>query len=235
MNIIKCHNLTLGYEGKEIIENIEFEVDSGDYLCIVGENGSGKSTLIKALLHIKEPMEGNVEFCGGLRANQIGYMPQQREYQSDFPASVTEVILSGRINSMHRRIFYNKDDKKALKESMEMLEIEDIANKRFTDLSGGQKQRVLLARALCAAKSVILLDEPVTGLDPMITKELYGIIDKINKQRSITVIMVSHDIDSAVKYANKILHLGISEHFFGTTAEYLVSSIGRKFLKGKQS
>ncbi len=232
MSVIKCKNLTLGYEGKEVIENINFSIEKGDYLCIVGENGSGKSTLVKGLLHMKAPMSGSVNYGDDLLNSQIGFLPQQREYSDDFPASVYEVVLSGRINSMKRRPFYNAEDKKTAEEKLKLLDIYEIKNKRFTDLSGGQKQRVLLARALCATKRMLLLDEPVTGLDPMITKEMYELIDKLNKAYNITIVMVSHDIRSAVKYANKILHLGVSQYFFGTTEEYVTSDIGIKFLKG---
>jgi len=223
----------MGYEGRKVLNDLSFTVEHGDYLCIVGENGSGKSTLIKGLLHTKPLMSGTIEYCDCLKNNEIGFLPQQKENIDEFPASVNEIVLSGRINSMGIRPFYNKKDILTANENMELLGIKNIKNKRFTDLSGGQKQRVLLARALCATKRLLLLDEPATGLDPKITKELYDLIDKINKKKEITIIMVSHDVDAAVKYAGKILHLGNDDYFYGKTEEYVGSDIGKHFLKGR--
>ena len=230
MSLIKCNNLYMGYEGKIVINDLNFTVKHGEYLCIVGENGSGKSTLIKGLLRTKSPMDGSIEYCDCLKNNEIGFLPQQKENTDDFPASVNEVVLSGRINSMGIRPFYNKEDKAIAYDNMALLGISGIKNMRFTDLSGGQKQRVLLARALCATKRLLLLDEPAAGLDPKITKELYELIDTINKERKITIIMVSHDVDAALKYADTILHLGETKYFYGTKDEYICSDIGQRFL-----
>ena len=204
MALIKVDDLTLSYENIMVIKDLSFKVESGDYLCIVGENGSGKSTLVKGLLSLKKPESGTIEFGEGLRKNEIGYLPQQTSAQKSFPASVYEVVISGCLNSRGIRPFYSSREKKIALDNIERLGITDLKNRSYRDLSGGQQQRVLLARALCATKKLLLLDEPVTGLDPIITAEFYELISKINKE-GITVIMVTHDISAALKYANRVL------------------------------
>ena len=232
MPLIKCENVSIGYEGQTVVKDLNFIIEKGDYLCIVGENGSGKSTLIKSLLGLKSVEEGRIAFGDGLRQNEIGYLPQQNDTQKDFPASVYEVVLSGRLNSRGIRPFYTSQDKKEALDKMSLLGIRDLERQCFRDLSGGQKQRVLLARALCATKSLLLLDEPVTGLDPIVTGEFYQLIRRINRDSGIAVVMVSHDIESAVADATHILHLQETALFFGTTEDYRNSQIGRKFLGG---
>ena len=225
---ITCKNLTLGYENRAIQENLNFSINTGDYLCIVGENGSGKSTLMKTLLHLQPPISGTIELGDGLRKNEIGYLPQQTLVQRDFPASVKEIVLSGCQGRCGWRPFYNKEDKEIARKSMEKMMIQDLQDRCYRELSGGQQQRVLLARALCAAKKILLLDEPVSGLDPKVTAEMYQLIQDLNKKDEITIIMISHDIEAAVRYATHILHIG--EHcFFGTKKQYLESSLGRHF------
>ena len=225
---ITCKNLTLGYENRAIQENLNFSINTGDYLCIVGENGSGKSTLMKTLLHLQPPISGTIELGDGLRKNEIGYLPQQTLVQRDFPASVKEIVLSGCQGRCGWRPFYNKEDKETVRKSMEKMMIQDLQDRCYRELSGGQQQRVLLARALCAAQKILLLDEPVSGLDPKVTAEMYQLIQDLNKRDGITIIMISHDIEAAVRYATHILHIG--EHcFFGTKKQYLESSLGRHF------
>ena len=219
MALITCENIALAYEGNTIVSGLNFTVNSGDYLCIVGENGSGKTTLMKALLGLKSPSEGRIIFGEGLNKKSIGYLPQQTAVQRDFPASVREIVMSGCTD----RLFYGKKERLTADENMEKLGISDLAKKCYRELSGGQQQRVLLARALCAAKKLIILDEPVSGLDPAITKELYSVIENLNKKEKLTVIMVSHDIKQAVTYASHILHIGEKPLFFGKTDDYLVS------------
>ena len=216
---IKVNNVSLGYEGKAIVSELNFEVNKGDYLCIVGENGSGKSTLMKTLLGQKNVVTGKIEFGDGLKQNEIGYLPQQTQVQKDFPASVKEIVLSGCLNNMNLRPFYSKAQKKRANEIMEKLNINGLADSCYRELSGGQQQRVLLARALCATKKLLVLDEPVAGLDPVITKNLYRLISEINNE-GITVIMVSHDIHAAIEFASHILHIGTKPVFFGTKEEY---------------
>ncbi len=232
MALIRCENVSIGYEGQIVVKDLNFQIASGDYLCIVGENGSGKSTLVKSLLGLKSVEKGQIIFGGGLRQTEIGYLPQQTDVQKDFPASVYEVVVSGRLNSRGIRPFYTSADKKTAFEKMKMLGIEDLSGQCFRDLSGGQKQRALLARALCATKTLLLLDEPVTGLDPIVTAEFYELIQRINKESGIAVVMVSHDIESAVKYATHILHLQEKVLFFGTAEDYQKSRVGRTFLGG---
>ncbi len=206
MPLIQCQNLTLSYDSRPVITNLSFSIESGDCLCIVGENGTGKSTLIKALLGLKSPSEGTISFGEGMKSTDIGYLPQKTDAQKDFPASVSEVVLSGRLNNHGLFAFYTKTDRQVAEEQMTRLAIHDLKKRSFSELSGGQQQRVLLARALCAAKQLLLLDEPVAGLDPIATNDLYAIIRKLN-QEGMTVIMVSHDLLSSLKYATKVLWL----------------------------
>ena len=224
---ITCKNAALGYENRIVAENLNFTVSAGDYLCILGENGSGKSTLVKALLGLKPQVSGEI-VC----AHQgIGYLPQQTVVQKDFPASVREIVRSGCLGKTGLWPFYTKEEKALAAEMMQKLGITKLEKRCYRDLSGGQQQRVLLARALCAAKNMLLLDEPVTGLDPRAQTELYEQIASLNKS-GITVIMVLHDVQAAVKYASHILQIGKKQQlFYGTTAEYQSSKIGRAFLE----
>lgn len=230
MALIKTENLTLSYESMTVIENMSFEVNSGNYLCIVGENGSGKSTLMKALLSLKKPVSGSITFGDGLMRNEIGYLPQQTGAQRDFPANVGEVVASGCLNRRGLRPFYSAKERAAAMENMMKLGIWDLRKRSYRELSGGQQQRVLLARALCATKKLLLLDEPVSGLDPMVTAELYSIISGINKS-GVTVVMVTHDISAALQYASHILCMRSGEWFFGTRGEFLDSDASA-FLRG---
>lgn len=206
MSQIECKDVSVKYENQVVLEDISFSIEQGDYLCIVGENGSGKSTLVKTILGLENSKLGQIVFGEGLNKNEIGYLPQQTQAQKDFPASVYEVVLSGCLNSKGFSPFYSMKDKKLANEMIKSLGIENIKRKSFRELSGGQQQRVLLARALCATKKIIILDEPITGLDPTVTREMYSLIKEINK-KGITIIMVSHDINFAVNNASKILHL----------------------------
>ena len=216
MSLITCENLTLGYEGKAILSGLNFTVNSGNYLCIVGENGSGKSTLMKTLLHLQSPMSGSITLGENLKINEIGYLPQQTALQRDFPASVEEIVMSGFLGRMGLRPFYNKAEKKEAHELMEKT--------RITDL-----ERVLLTRALCATRKILLLDEPVSGLDPVATADMYQIINELNKEDKVTIIMISHDISEVATYASHVLHIG-QKVFFGTKGEYLKSKIGKRLV-----
>ena len=204
---LTCRDLTLGYDGKTVVSGLSFAVNAGDYLCIVGENGSGKSTLMKTILKLKAPMAGQIVTGDGLRQSEIGYLPQQTVVQKDFPASVLEVVLSGCLNRCGMRPVYNKLEKRMAEEKLKQLGISGLSKRCYRELSGGQQQRVLLARALCATRKILLLDEPVAGLDPAATAELYGLIEQLNAG-GITVVMISHDVAAAVRYASHILHLG---------------------------
>ena len=212
---LTCKNLTLGYDNRAIQEDLNFSIDAGDYLCIVGENGSGKSTLMKTLLHLQPPISGTIELGDGLKKNEIGYLPQQTLVQRDFPASVREIVLSGCQSRCGLRPFYNKEEKRVAQKAMEKMMIQDLADHCYRELSGGQQQRVLLARALCAAQKILLLDEPVSGLDPRVTAEMYQLIKDLNKKDGITIIMISHDIAAAVKETISRKQSGQSIHRTG--------------------
>lgn len=229
MALIRCENLSLGYEGKPILSGLEFSVHAGDYLCIVGENGAGKSTLMRTLLRLQPPVAGKVLLGDGLTADEIGYLPQQTFVQRDFPASVREIVLSGCQNRCGFRPFYSRKEKELAEEAMEKMQIVSLAKCCYRELSGGQQQRVLLARALCAAQKILLLDEPVSGLDPKVTAEMYGLIEKLNRKDGITILMISHDIRAAITYATHILHVG-RNWFYGTTPEYLKKAGNGSFL-----
>ena len=218
MALLTAQDLSLGYDSRVIVRGLSFRVDAGDYLCIVGENGSGKSTLMKTLLGLQPPLGGSIETGDGLMQNEIGYLPQQTVVQRDFPASVREIVLSGCQGRCGLRPFYN----------MARMGISELANRCYRELSGGQQQRVLLARALCATRKLLLLDEPVSGLDPKVTAEMYELIASLNRE-GVTVIMISHDIAAALRYASHILHIGAAV-FFGTKADYLQSDAGKLFL-----
>lgn len=228
MALITIQNLSLGYDSHSIVENLNFTVNAGDYLCVVGENGSGKSTLMKTLLHLQEPLSGQVLIGDGLKKNEIGYLPQQTIVQKDFPASVREIVLSGFQGRCGLRPFYNKTEKQLAETNMNRMGVLSLKDRCYRELSGGQQQRVLLARALCATGKVLLLDEPVAGLDPKVTSEMYDLIEKLNKE-GITIIMISHDIGAAICYASHILHIGTAV-FYGSKEEYLESDVGKLFL-----
>ena len=225
---LTCSGLKLGYDGHTVLSGLDFSVNAGDYLCIVGENGSGKSTLMKTILGLLKPEGGTITWGEGLRENEIGYLPQQTAVQKDFPATVREIVLSGCQGRAGRRPFYNKAEKELARQNMERMGITPLARRCYRELSGGQQQRVLLARALCATRKILLMDEPVSGLDPRVTAEMYELISRLNGE-GVTVIMISHDIAAAVRYASHILHAG-KETFFGTAEEYRKSSLAERFL-----
>ena len=236
--LLSCENLSLGYEGRVVLANLNFTVEEGDKLCVVGENGSGKSTLLKGLLSLIPPIGGKLSKKPILGAGDIGYLPQESPMQKDFPATVEEVVLSGRQNKKGFRPFYTKKDKAAASESLSMLELSELKTTCFRELSGGQRRRVLLARSLCAAGKILLLDEPASGLDPVIQSALYTVLEKINEELGITIIMVSHDIEGVLYFSTankngnkgKVLHLAGRQLFFGSAEDYRNSDPGKNFL-----
>ena len=232
MALITCTDLCLGYDGQEILHNLNFSVEEGDYLCIVGENGSGKSTLMRTLLGLQQPISGSITLHDGLTHRQIGYLPQQTIVQRDFPATVREIVLSGFQGHMGLRPWYTREEKASARRQMERMNIVPLEKRCYRELSGGQQQRVLLARALCATERVLLLDEPVSGLDPQVTAEMYALIRQLNRE-GVTIIMISHDIHAALQYASRILHIG-DEIFFGTPQDYRASSAAKGFF-GKEA
>ena len=229
MALITCRDLTLGYESHAILEHLSFTVGAGDYLCVVGENGSGKSTLMRTMLGLQKPLGGSIAFGDGMKQNEIGYLPQQTAIQRDFPATVWEIVLSGCQARAGRRFFYGREDKAMAARNLERMGMTGFRNRCYRELSGGQQQRVLLARALCATRKLLLLDEPVSGLDPKVTAEMYGLIEGLNRE-GVTIVMISHDIAAAVRYATHILHVGGTKTFFGGIGAYRDSAIGRRFI-----
>ena len=229
MALLTCRDLTLGYESHAILEHLNFQVNAGDYLCIVGENGSGKSTLMRTVLGLQKPMGGTIAFGDSLVENEIGYLPQQTAIQKDFPATVWEIVLSGCQAHMGRRAFYGKAEKTLAAQNLERMGMTACRRRCYRELSGGQQQRVLLARALCATRKLLLMDEPVSGLDPRVTAEMYDLIEQLNRRDGVTIVMISHDIQAAVRYASHILHLGGAEVFFGNAEQYRNSAMGRRF------
>lgn len=229
---LKCENLSVGYEKDCIVKNCSFEIEEGDYICIIGENGVGKSTLMKGILGLVPLQGGEILFGEGVTKRNIGYLPQQNGVQTDFPASVYEVVLSGCINKIGYSPFYKKEHKLSAKENMRRLDILDLKNQPFGTLSGGQQQRVLLARALCATDKLIFLDEPVSGLDPRVTAEFYALLSKCNRTMNISIVMISHDIQNALKFANKVLVIREADYLFTTVDNYRESAEGRKYAGG---
>ena len=227
--IIICQDLKLGFGANILVEHLSFTIEKGSYLCIVGENGAGKSTLLRALLGLLKPLSGTITLGEGLRRREMGYLPQQTFVQRDFPASVREVVLSGCQGRCGLRPFYNREEKQIAEKAMEQMEITGLAETCYRDLSGGQQQRVLLARALCASDKLLVLDEPVSGLDPKMAETMYQLVARINREMGITIIMISHDVREAIPYATHILHMD-KDYFFGTAEAYRESEYGRLFL-----
>ena len=225
--LLSCRDVSLGYEGHTVWEHLTFSVHSGEYLCIVGENGSGKSTLLKSLLGLLPPLKGVIRRSD--TAGAVGYLPQQTQAQRDFPATVSEVVLSGFLSARGRRFFYSTAEKSQALMHMGKLGILELKDRCYRELSGGQQQRVLLSRALCAAGELLILDEPVTGLDPEAAHDMYHTLEYLNRTEGIAIVMVTHDLQNALKYATHILHAGHKGWFFGTAAEYLASPYGKKF------
>ncbi len=229
MALITCQKASFAYEGRTIIQNLDLQIMPGEYLCVVGENGSGKSTLIKGLLGLLNPTHGAVRYGDGLERSAIGYLPQRTDVQNDFPASVWEVVSSG---CRGRSPFLTRSMRQTAEENMALLGITSIRSRSFMELSGGQQQRALLARALCATKTLLLLDEPVAGLDPLVTREMYEVIQMLHEKRNLTVVMISHDISAALTYADRILHMSHGNLFLGTPEDYRHSELGRAFAGG---
>ena len=232
--MLKCEHVDFGYENQDAVIDVSLEVSTGDYICIVGENGSGKSTLMKGILGLLKPTEGKIEISEELKKAGIGYLPQQTAAQKDFPATVFEVVISGCLGKRGNRPFYSPKEKQTALSNLERLGIADLKKSCFRDLSGGQKQRALIARALCATDKLLILDEPITGLDPSAIQDFYNIIRKLNREEQVAILMVSHDMANIVRQAGKILHLQQKALFWGTVQDYLKSGIGNQFLGGEE-
>ena len=228
--LIVCENVSLGYEGQSVLTGLDLTIRAGDYLCIVGDNGSGKSTLLRGLLGLIAPQSGTIRRAPELEKGAVGYLPQQTKAQQDFPATVFEVVLSGCLNRKGMRFFYTSAQKSEALMNMGKLGILELKDQSYRDLSGGQQQRVLLARALCAASRLLILDEPITGLDPAAAQDLYKTLAYLNEKEGMAVVMVTHDLRSALRSAKTVLHIGRrGDVFSGTVADYLASPQGRRF------
>lgn len=230
--LIKCEHVDFGYENHDAVIDVTMEVNPGDYLCIVGENGSGKSTLMKGLLGLLKPTSGTLTVSEELKRTGIGYLPQQTAAQKDFPATVYEVVLSGCLSRRGNKPFYSRAEKELVATNMNRLGISYLKKHCYRELSGGQQQRVLIARALCATDKLLILDEPITGLDPAASQEFYQLVHHLNKDEGVSILMVSHDIGNVVSQANKILHLKQNVLFYGDTKDYINSNTGKEFLGG---
>lgn len=228
-DLIVCRDVSLGYEGQSVLQHLNLRVGSGDYLCVVGDNGSGKSTLLRGLLGLLPPQSGEIWRAPELERGAVGYLPQQTKAQRDFPATVLEVVLSGCLNRKGLRFFYSPREKTEALQNMGKLGVLELKDQSYRDLSGGQQQRVLLARALCAASRLLILDEPITGLDPAAAQDLYKTLAYLNRQEGMAVIMVTHDLRPALRSAGTVLHIGRRGNFYGAPAEYLASPYGRRF------
>lgn len=229
---LRCENISVGYEDGIVVSDVSFELNRGDYVCIVGENGAGKSSLLKGILGLARIQSGRIEYGDGISRADVGYLPQQKDYQKNFPATVKEVVMSGFLNKMGLRPYYNKAEKAKAMEILKDFGMADYVKASFGSLSGGQKQRVLLARALCATDKLLLLDEPTTGLDPVATEELYELLKRLNREKKTTILMVSHDLNKAVSDAGLILHVNKRSGcgYFGPADKYLDSDAARHFL-----
>ena len=228
--LIVCRDVSLGYEGQTIVHHLNLTVRKGDYLCVVGDNGSGKSTLMRGLLGLLPPQSGEILRAPELRQGAVGYLPQQTRAQKDFPATVMEVVLSGCLNRAGFRFFYSAAQKSEALMNLGKLGILELKDQSYRDLSGGQQQRVLLARALCAASSLLILDEPITGLDPAAAQDLYKTLRYLNREEGMAVVMVTHDLRAALRSAKSVLHIGRrGDLFSGTVEDYLASPQGRRF------
>ena len=227
--LIVCKDISLGYEGQSVLTHLDLTVRAGDYLCIVGDNGSGKSTLLRGLLGLLPPQSGEIRRAPELQKGAVGYLPQQTKAQRDFPATVFEVVLSGFLNRKGMHFFYSAAQKSEALMNMGKLGILELKDACYRDLSGGQQQRVLLARALCAASRLLILDEPITGLDPAAAQDLYKTLTYLNRKESMAVVMVTHDLKAALRSARTVLHIGRTGYFLGTPADYLASPMGRRF------
>ncbi|MBD8966007.1 MAG: ABC transporter ATP-binding protein [Coprococcus catus] len=224
MTQITCRDLTIGYGSRIILKHLNFTVNEGDYLCIIGENGSGKSSLMRTILNLQNPISGQILYDHQIQQNGIGYLPQQTSRQKDFPASVREIVLSGCDRRSGFHPFYHASDKKKAVTAMQQLKITHLAHRCYRELSGGQQQRVLLARALCATEKILFLDEPVSGLDPEVTADFYALIRRLNRREGITILMISHDLQATAADATHILHLG-TPFFYGLASDYFHSEV----------
>ncbi len=212
VNLVDCRNVRLGYASRLVASCPDFTVGAGDFLAVIGPNGSGKTTLLKTVAGLIRPLSGSMGIPAEVSRGGIGYLPQAKEVQRDFPASVTEVVESGCQTLRGMRPFYSRKERKMVLDAIDRFGIGNLAQRSFRELSGGQRQRVLLARALCAPRKLLLLDEPLTGLDPDAQTELHGLLGEVKKS-GLAVMMVTHDLSPAFRLATHVLTLGDGARF----------------------
>ena len=229
--MIKLENLTIGYDNQIILKDVNLSINEGEYVCILGANGSGKSTLLKTVLGLIKPLTGKIIID---KKTSIGYVPQAKMLQQDFPATVNEIVMSGCLKKMKWRPFYTKKERDLANKNMKLLQISSLKNKSFSELSGGQQQRALIARALCATNKVLFLDEPFTALDGYGALKLYGILKKLNRDEHVTIVVISHDVDTILRYASHVIHVDETIVFDGTKEEYLESSFMKEYKGGNE-
>lgn len=229
--MIKLENLTIGYDNQIILKDVNLSINEGEYVCILGANGSGKSTLLKTVLGLIKPLTGKIIID---KKTSIGYVPQAKMLQQDFPATVNEIVMSGCLKKMKWRPFYTKKERDLANKNMKLLQISSLKNKSFSELSGGQQQRALIARALCATNKVLFLDEPFTALDGYGALKLYGILKKLNRDEHVTIVVISHDVDTILRYANHVIHVDETIVFDGTKEDYLESSFMKEYKGGNE-
>ena len=217
MSIIKVENLKTTYNGHTAIENVNFSIEKGEYVCIIGENGSGKSTLLKTMVGLNKKDSGDIVF--NIQQEQVSYLAQNNLVDINFPATAKEIIMTG-VQKHGKLPFYNKEDYKNFNKICQDLLISDIINKQISELSGGQRQRVMLARALIIEPELLILDEPCSGLDSNITKEFYRILNKLNKEKGLTIIMATHDLDEISSDNIRVICMSTTVKFDGNINEW---------------
>ncbi len=218
MQLVKFQNVTVDYGQIRAVSDVSFDINQGDYVCIVGSNGSGKSSVIKVMLGLVNQTHGRIEI--NIDKSHISYVPQINMAERNFPATVFEIVITGTQKKQKKLPFYTKEDIKTANDAIKLMRIDAISKKRIGQLSRGQQQRVMLARAMCRNPKMLVLDEPCASLDPEITKELNDILEMLNKDRQVTIFMASHNMHEVTKHASRILVLDKSLKFNGSVKEY---------------
>lgn len=229
--ILSVKDLNFNYGKIKILKDINFELDKGDYLGIIGANGSGKTTLIKVLLGLLQPSSGTVVYHQNiLEDNALGYVPQKTfgDHQN-FPATVKEIVRTGLLANKGFLKQYNDEDNKKVVEILNRLNLCDLKNRKINKLSGGQQQRVLLARSLVSNPRVLILDEPTSALDPEVREDFYQLLETVNKS-GVTIILISHDLQSIEPYLNKVLLLDRKILFFGNPKDFNKTVSAKSYL-----
>ncbi|MBQ4354189.1 MAG: ATP-binding cassette domain-containing protein [Clostridia bacterium] len=222
--LLTCQNLTVGYEGVRLCTDISFTLHTGEYMSIIGPSGIGKSALAGTILGVQKPAEGEVIYENGMQRTDIGCLPQEQVIRSS--VTVREVVLEGCLHHT-KKWFVGRAEKEFAMHNLERVGLADFAKRRFGDLSGGQRQRVLLARALCSAKKLLILDEPMHGLDAYAKDEIFHEIVKINESGIAVMLIDANAVDGTV------LHLSDRQLFCGSVTDYIRSVPGQFYFMGR--